>query len=143
MKKTIYYCDRCGKELIGECARIIPHYFDFESEGLAGIIDIPDNLTHFCLDCTMAIIDGLIHGSRETANVSGRVTEQAKKPAKKRVVLDVGKVMALHNAGWPNKEIAAEMHVTEKRIYQCIYRQTRKSRDPAGSDPEGGEHEEL
>lgn len=40
--------------------------------------------------------------------------------AKKRKLLDRGKIMALHNAGWSNKAIAEEVHSTVSTIATII-----------------------
>lgn len=34
--------------------------------------------------------------------------------------LDVGKLVALHNAGWPPAKIADELRVTERTVYRYL-----------------------
>ena len=47
--------------------------------------------------------------------------DQEDKPEKRRrVKLDTGKVMALHNNGWSNRKIADEMGCSEGTIWNCL-----------------------
>lgn len=41
-------------------------------------------------------------------------------PGRRRLDLDIGKVMALHRAGWPNIKIANEMGVSPATIQRCV-----------------------
>jgi len=55
------------------------------------------------------------------ANTGPDPAEQEEKPDKKRrVKLDTGKVMALHNNGWSNRKIADEMGCSEGIIWNCL-----------------------
>ncbi|MCM1258443.1 MAG: helix-turn-helix domain-containing protein [Roseburia sp.] len=141
MKKTLYFCNRCSKEIKTEGTRIIPQFFDTTTDELLNEIGIPDNDVHFCLDCTKKILQELLDlpGMQEEEGTDTETGEQ-NVPPKRRVRLDAGKVMALHNAGWSNEEIAAEMKVTERQIYQCIRYQNNKN-NPA-CEPDGEEKED-
>lgn len=138
MKKTIYFCNRCGKEIKTEGARIIPHFFDMASGGELGNIGVPDDDVHFCMECTKEIISELFQKPEEGKTVDKAVAKAGKKTRpKKEERLDAGKVMALHRAGWDNKKIADEMGVDERQIYWCIRYQTKKN-PPGGGDPGDG-----
>lgn len=54
-------------------------------------------------------------------------TEKPKRSYRKRI--DTGKIMALKNAGWSVKEIAAEMRVHPQSIYNAIYQYKKKYGD--------------
>ncbi len=141
MKKTVYVCNRCGHKIKTNGTRIIPQFFDTTTDELLNEIGIPDNDAHFCLDCTKEILQELLDppGAQGEEGADTETGEQDASP-KRRVRLDAGKVMALHNAGWSNEEIAAEMKATERQIYQCIRYQNNKN-NPAG-EPDGEEAED-
>lgn len=120
-KKTMYFCDRCGHEIADAGIKIIPHYFDFETEELLSVLTDTAWGKHFCIDCTMTIL--------EAAEPPGQEAGGKKKKEKPfRRELDVGKVMALYEAGWDYEKIADEIGggVTARQIYQCIYYQRNK-----------------
>lgn len=134
LKKTLYICNRCSKEIKTEGTRIIPHFFDLATDEMLGEIEVPDRNIHFCMGCTKKIMEEILKTPEEKPPDNTRKT--GKRP-KKRERLDAGKVMALHRAGWDNGKIADEMGVTERQIYQCIRYQIKK-RKP-GSEPDGKE----
>lgn len=115
MRKNVYYCDRCGCQLEDSGTKIVPHYFDFITEDLTVPINKDMENRHYCIDCTMEALEFLEPKKKLEENAQ-------KKP------LDVGKVMALHNAGWDNAKIADELGVTERKVYMCIYYQENKKR---------------
>lgn len=129
MKNISYICNRCGKEIKTEGARIIPHYFDFTADEIDGKIEVPDNDVHFCLGCTRKIMEEIL---KQPEAEDGKEPEQAPAKKKKRTRpkkeerLDAGKVMALHRAGWSDEKIADEMGVTNRQVYQCIRYQKKK-----------------
>lgn len=41
---------------------------------------------------------------------------------------DIGKIMALKNAGWSHKKIAEEMHITEKAVGNQIYLERKRNK---------------
>ena len=51
--------------------------------------------------------------------------EQEESKGKRRQI-DVGKIMALKNAGWKNKDIADEMHMEPQAVANVIYQQKKK-----------------
>ena len=59
MKKVIYICDRCRKEIVGGPIKIIAEILDPENEDFTD--EIPANLQgirdkHFCMNCTEKVI---------------------------------------------------------------------------------------
>lgn len=66
MKKTIYICNRCHKEIKTEGTRIILHFFDLAADELSGEIEAPDKDTHFCMDCTKEIMEEILKPPEET-----------------------------------------------------------------------------
>lgn len=140
MKKMVYVCNRCKQEIKEQGNRIIPYFFDTVTEKQLEGIAVPEDDVHFCVECTRAIMAGLTRPPNE--GKSGKEPEEGeKKPSgKKRRRLDTGKVMALHRAGWSNKQIADEMRATERQIYQCIrYQKSKKNPD---AEPDGKEQED-
>lgn len=47
LKKTLYICNRCNKEIKTEGTRIIPHFFDLATDEMLGEIEVPDKDIHF------------------------------------------------------------------------------------------------
>ncbi len=119
MRRTVFYCDRCGGKIEDAGTKIVPHYFDFETEDLISPLNASIEDKHFCIDCTMVIMEAMEPPKEE---------EKTKKKAKKEKTLDAGKVMALYDAGWDMEKIADEMgiDVTARQVYQCIYYQKNK-----------------
>lgn len=129
LKKTLYICNQCNKEIKTEGTRIIPHFFDFATDEMLGAIEVPDNDVHFCMGCTKKFMEEIL-GLPENK-------KQTRKRPKKSERLDAGKVMALHQAGWDNEKIADEMDATERQIYQCIRYQIKKNN--SDGEPDGKE----
>lgn len=102
MKKVIYICDYCGKEIKGDVftfriAKKIDDSLDFSQDMKKWDPDI-------CPDCLPAWIEA----------VAPKMEEPKKKPGRKP--LDMGKVIALRNAGWSLERIASEMKVSPQTI---------------------------
>lgn len=57
LKKTLYICNRCNKEIKTEGTRIIPHFFDLATDEMLGEIEVPDRDIHFCMGCTKKIME--------------------------------------------------------------------------------------
>ena len=122
--KTALQLAANGKEVLV----MVPAGKDSGWEGM-----MPDTLGH--------ILEGCMFFRREPAMevelVESAETEPAqpdslpagKKPKK---AVDVGKLIALHNAGWPAAKIADELRVTERTVYAHL----QKMRE------EGKSHEE-
>ena len=105
MRKTQFFCDRCGK-LIERTAHVLAvHYYDPD-----GTRD-EDEGAELCWDCYSLVdkaIADLIKPPVEPVLVI------PPKPQKKQ--LDLGKIAALRNAGWSFDAIGDEMGVTGTTI---------------------------
>lgn len=123
MKKMFFICNRCGKEIKRKGSKIIPMFFDMESEDMTEPVSADQEDRHYCHSCTNRIIRELLAPLDENG--------EEKLPPKRRKRLDSGKVMSLHRAGWDNAKIADEMGVDERQIYQCIRYQKNKSLEEA------------
>ncbi len=134
MKKILYICNRCNKEIRTEGAYIIPHSFDLMTGEMLKEAEILDKDVHFCMGCAKEIMEEILRPSEEKPPENIR---KAGKRPRKGERLDAGKVMALHRTGWDNAKIADEMGATERQIYQCIRYQIKKMN--LGSEPDGKE----
>ncbi|MCI8410382.1 MAG: DUF433 domain-containing protein [Lachnospiraceae bacterium] len=139
LKKTLYICNRCNKEIKTKGTRIIPHFFDFVTEEMLDEIEVADRDVHFCMDCTQRIMEEIL---RLPKGKPIENTKKAGKRPKKGERLDAGKVMALYQAGWDNEKIADEMDVTERQIYECIRYQIKKTNSGGVSNGKEQEDEE-
>ncbi len=55
----------------------------------------------------------------------------------KRKPVDVGKILALHNAGWTNKAIAEEMKMGGKMVWYYIDKARKEMQDGEADGKEG------
>ena len=104
MKQIVYTCDRCGKELhIGES------WFSAEWE---------DGRFDFCGDCQNKAIEALkIITLQSSGEEPKKVIPKAPPGGDRRSLkLDLGKIGALHAAGWSNAKIAQEMGCSPQTI---------------------------
>jgi hypothetical protein len=103
---------------------IIPGILDITDESKTEDADLPEvDDVHFCIKCFRTILKNVAHPQKTPDGTGEPAGDGETAPAKQRKKLDIGKVMALHRAGWSNKAIAEEMHATENQIYKCIYYQ--------------------
>lgn len=135
MKKTVFVCNRCGKEIRTEMARIRFELYDVLEKKLEDITWL-DNDIHLCISCTKQIMEEILREPEgEEKSPEGAPDPKGKHARlKKKDRLDAGKVMALHRAGWEDKKIADEMGATERQIYQCIRYQEEKAVPDSGPD---------
>ena len=132
MKKTVYECNDCGKEIKGRPIKFIPYYCDERTEEYGETVTEEAVNMHFCEKCIEKIFRGLGVSIKKTCkNPSGGDKKPAEEKKTKSMPprLDTGKIMALHNAGWSDKEIASELHTEEVRVYKVIYYQTHKKKE--------------
>ena len=95
----------------------------------------PNTLDHLLEDCMFfrrePAMEVELAESAETEPAQPDSPPAGKKRGPKKA-LDVGKLVALHNAGWPAAKIADELRVTERTVYAHL----QKMRE------EGKSHEE-
>lgn len=107
MRRTVYYCDRCGKSL------------DIIEPWMA--VDYEETRMDFCETCAGAALGLLLEFTK------GKPEEKPEEPKKvipkaphggdrRSLKLDLGKVGALHAAGWSNAKIAQEMGCSPQTI---------------------------
>ena len=103
------YCDRCHAEIAEEQDVFYIGAIHARWYAKLHTIDIKADAKHFyCTDCVNAIKEFIENKP-----------EEKEEPEKKRK-LDIGKVMALKNAGWSVESIADEMGYSKGTIYNAI-----------------------
>ena len=130
-------CDRCGKEITdGKVGYIATNWRCMKDGSL--LQDNPHEEKHFCESCMEEIEGFVIKPPENVIKTEENVTEQPKSVSKqkaskqkksnsdsgeqrKRRSIDIGKIMALRNAGWKNKDIADEMRMDPQAVAQAIY----------------------
>lgn len=135
-----YYCDRCGKEIEG-----VPYEMAVNALIRSKNTPIGDGEVtkmHFHEECIKELLRAATgeaeeepeeEAPEEVAEVAGEVEgeeleeEEASTP-KKRAKIDEGKLIALHNAGWPNSKIADEMRVRPGTIATKIWKLKKEGR---------------
>lgn len=75
MRKNSYFCDRCGCQIEDCGAKIVPHYFDFNTEDLTVPINKDMESRHYCMDCTMEALEFLEEKKSNTEKEAGRQKE--------------------------------------------------------------------
>ena len=146
MKKIIYTCDRCRKEIKDSPYRILVDklYVEDPEQEVKGIMCPQPHLEirdlDLCKDCTDFLVGLLKKHMRAPAAINDDfeeavqemvATSQSGSPAKggARRKLDRGKIRALRDAGWSVKAIAEEMQCTVRAIYEVL----QEIGTPAGS----------
>lgn len=125
----VIICDRCRKELGNESYSI---HMRKKTSGAFSESDIDGMETlaemDFCKECAEKIIK-FVKSEKEKPEIK---TEQKPKVEEKedsksqKGKFDIGKCMALRNAGWTNIQIADEMGKTAQYIANivCIYKKS-------------------
>lgn len=115
MKKIIYICDRCGKQISGKMHRLATMIFDESQETAEDVYDGAE----LCEKC-YEVIDKAVMAAM-----------QITKPEPK--IKDIGKVKALKAAGWTLAKIADEFGVTPQTVANTLKRAEKEGED-AGSE---------
>lgn len=114
------FCDRCGKEIKEKSAGYIATN---RRDRKNGDLQLQNKFEEkdFCVTC-MNEIEKFIKKNPAAMNPDSESKPEKKPEAKKKV--DIGKIMALKNAGWTNKSIAEEMGMTQNAVavQVCTYR---------------------
>ena len=121
MKKTTFYCDRCGKEITGVVNSLATVRFNVNVDDYADDMDI-ERGADLCWDCYQVVDEAVLHLVNDVRKAPEPEPKPEPKPAKvrkpaKRKPLDLGKIGALTRAGWSVKKIAEELGVSENTIY--------------------------
>lgn len=134
MKKILYICDRCKREIEENPVKLIAEEMDRESEDYLYDDPYPElKLLDLCKNCGDSIV-GLIkrhcaRGAPATVNqdfekaveeMAQGSREENPPPAEKKHRLDAGKIQALRKAGWTVKAIAEEMSCSEQAVYNVL-----------------------
>ena len=116
MKKWVINCDKCGKEIEGNPARL--EFYETERDDVSPIKLLYQPDQDYCVDCVTELI-ALIDNFKPT-NEEEKVEKKAesKKPRKRRV--DVGKIWALYDAGWKTKDIAIDVECTPQTVRNIL-----------------------
>lgn len=135
MKRIVYTCDRCRKEITGNPHRMFIECVDretgdFQQETVhpeVGQLDICKECTDFLAGLVMKHVKkgapAVVNEDFEKAVEDMVATSQQDKPDEKAKYgrrLDTGKIRALRNAGWTVKNIAIEMSCSETAIYNAL-----------------------
>lgn len=115
MRKTTFYCDRCGCQT-NDITQLGHRQIDTES----GFETDHEWAAELCPACFKEIDDTIVHMIWHTDFKVPTNVAKDPKPKKKvsgnRIELDLGRIAALHNAGWSNRKIAEDMHVSDVTI---------------------------
>lgn len=135
MKKILYICDRCKREIEENPTKIYVDELDRENSDFVYSDPYPEMKNRdFCKTCGEFFV-GLInrHCEKGIPAVPNKEFEKAVQemikdtqpsdppPEKKtRSKLDTGKIVALRKAGWTIKAIAEEMSCSEQAVYNVL-----------------------
>lgn len=127
MKKIIYYCDRCGKEIVGGNIKINPMYENLGPDRKQYVFE--ENCERdYCMECAeeiQAFMLCVIKNKQEKEPSSEKFMQSISKggqekeiseAAPKKRQLDTGKIIALRKAGWTQTKIAEEMGTSQTII---------------------------
>lgn len=141
-------CDRCEKEIQEHGEDIGYISLGINVNPLQGIRENEISIQgaefsnwHFCPECMKEIKD-YIYSRPNAARLSKilnetesnnpeSVSEPEKVEQKGRKRIDIGKIIALKNAGWSNVKIADEMGMTANNVAQYIYQYKKKQSEGA------------
>lgn len=90
--------------------------------------DVKSALLEICMAACEAIDDQAAKRRMAEQEKMKKDYAEAKKKKQKRQ-LDAGKIMALHNAGWSNADIAKEMETLEGQIDYIIRKEKKDEKD--------------
>lgn len=139
-------CDKCGVEITKDPIRLNMTYVDV----MTG--DIEDPITSkeqrerdYCELCAKAVLNYAekpeVLRFEYQADVKKKEKEHAlKEPeedqSKPKKKLDIGKIMALKNAGWSAADIAEELGTTAQSIYSAVHTYKKKVEAAKGAGNE-------
>lgn len=139
MRRTVFFCDRCGEQINGKIFQI-GHFL--------GRHDCPEDLwalervAELCEECFYIVEDATALAIRnQEPKEEGKEDEKKEDPKqtkqdddsfviKKR--LDMGKIRALRAAGWTYDKIGAEMGVSGNTIANHLRAMEKKKAEEEG-----------
>lgn len=139
-----YFCNRCEKEIVGDVVKINPIW---QTKGKENGEHVYENTAErdYCRNCSdeihafmmcTAVVDKTDKGTnsdKETKPDSDTDRKKRGRPKtsqpeqKNEEGIDEGKILALKDAGWTNKNIAADMKLDESIVNQVILKRIRKN----------------
>lgn len=130
MKKTIVYCDVCGKQITGQVYKVF-----FGVQESAGIVadqcfDDIEKEMDFCVNCIGDVAE-MVRNCRERMTASTLELEETEEPKpveepkekKPRKKVDAAKVWALYDANWGTADIAFEMMCSTQTVRNILARE--------------------
>lgn len=120
MRKTTYFCDKCGRQVTDTIFQIGFRTIDV----LTGEQIEEEFNAEFCLDCYKEVDDAVAvavmsHGKKPEVDTTANpdpTPEPKKRTAPNRAKLDMPKVHALLDAGWSYDKIGVEFGVSGQTI---------------------------
>ena len=120
------FCDFCGKEIEEENTYEIEiEIYKSRAKRLEMCKVCGERLEKIAMTQQWGDATQSDENPEEVKKVKEKVKEESKPEAKKKRTVDYGKIMALKNAGWTGKQIAAEVHLSEAAVWAA----TKKSKE--------------
>ena len=110
MKKIIYICDRCGKEIQGKRYRLATMIFNEDQE----VAEDVDDGAELCEKCYKVVDDAVLAAMKNE--------KPEPKKSREPAITDFGKLKALLRAGWKIKDVAIEFGCSEQTVRNTIKR---------------------
>lgn len=129
MIKTLYYCDKCGSFIPDDFAQVFVEGLCQRERKLDVLDKVYEQVMdkHFCPDCAEKIVDFCLTPIKIEPKEEKK--DDAPAPLPKKKALDIGKIWALHDAGWKTSDIAKELGCTGQAIRNHL-----KEGRPAGME---------
>lgn len=122
MKKIVYVCDRCQKQITGRLFTLytafsIPEEGDTEEQREKG----PD----LCASCFEVVDDAIMTAIKKPSVEATPMKKPGRKP------LDTGKMRALRAAGWTYEKIADELGCSTQTVINYLKKEEEDGREEA------------
>ena len=114
MQKVIYFCDRCEKKIEEDKVVKINPMYKIPNGECEGLVFKDSYDKDYCEKCSKEIYQ-FMTGCSKADSPKKEQSEQGNKPK-----LDVAKIKALRDAGWPQSKIAEEMGVSQATICNAL-----------------------
>lgn len=130
MKKTIIYCDVCGKQITGRVYKV--GFGVVEGDQINGdevFEDIEQDMD-FCVNCIGDVAE-MVRNCKDRMTASTLELEEQEEPKpveepkekKTRKKVDAAKVWALYDANWGTADIAFEMMCSTQTVRNILARE--------------------